>query len=303
MGEAMQAMVDASSFDAKDAQLLTALVQTDDDEEEIRQTTSRRMRPTQATPTPLNPGAPVYKNKSRGIVDTLRAILETAEANLAALRNTEMVSIKKFEKLKISIVHSIETDTKALTTYKESYSKSNTELVKFSQEKTEKKTELARDVQRTEELNKQFHDAEETNKAKVESQKREIRVLTKVIRLLVRQTRGAQQIKYRSVARRASADFMQLSSESTHQLIHAVHLVQTAAKTSRSTALAQLADKMSDAMSDASTDVDESADPFAMVRGMIKSMIDNLEKQSRKETTRDQFCRNEMKNVQEDLHT
>merc|ERR1719323_811232 len=108
--QALQVMVDASSFDAKDARMLTALVQTDDDEVEIRQSTSRSMRPP--------PRA--YKNRSRGIVDTLRTILETAQTNLAALRKTETTAVQEYERMKSTLQHSIETDTKAVSTYKES---------------------------------------------------------------------------------------------------------------------------------------------------------------------------------------
>jgi len=272
--------------------MLTALVQTDDDEVEIRQSTSRSMRPP--------PRA--YKNRSRGIVDTLRTILETAQTNLAALRKTETTAVQEYERMKSTLQHSIETDTKAVSTYKETYSESHSLVLQASQTKTTKKAELQDDLERTSELQKCVADESETYKAELESRKQELEAIRKAIRVLVKETKGAQQIKYGSVAAEASADFMQLSAESTHQLMGAVHLVQNAAKTTRSTALAQLADKMSDAMSDAATDADESANPFDLVKGMIKSMIETLEKQSRKETTRENFCRNEMKHVRADFH-
>merc|ERR1719436_106421 len=92
LAQAFTAMVQASMMSSADAARLTALVQQSGSSEDADDDEA-----------PGAPAATVYENQSGDIVDTLKSMLEKAEAQLDNARNKEASNVHVFEKLKQSL--------------------------------------------------------------------------------------------------------------------------------------------------------------------------------------------------------
>merc|ERR1719499_434122 len=88
IAQAMDALVRASAINSADAERLTALVQSQDSEDDASFGA---------------PAATVYESHSGGIVDTLESLLEKAEEQLAKARKQETSAAHNFEMLKQSL--------------------------------------------------------------------------------------------------------------------------------------------------------------------------------------------------------
>merc|ERR1740138_1197522 len=91
--QALGALVQANVFSSADANRLTALVQSDSDDDQ-------------------EPGAPdsaVYEAHTGGIIETLEGLLDKAKDQLDAARKKEQTSLYNFELLKQSLDDQIKT--------------------------------------------------------------------------------------------------------------------------------------------------------------------------------------------------
>merc|ERR1719210_1871903 len=88
VAQAMDVLVRASAVDSADAQRLTALVQSQESEDDISSGA---------------PAAAVYESHSGGIVETLEGLLDKAEAQPDKARKTETAAAHNFAMLKQSL--------------------------------------------------------------------------------------------------------------------------------------------------------------------------------------------------------
>lgn len=312
---ALEVMVDALSFDVKDAQMLTALVQRSNIKEDeasaahdgytslpsdteysvkvdpfvdskppklVELSVNRRRPPEYGQPV-------VYRHRSLGIIDTLVQLRECAEKNLEEIRTEERSAIMKFQHLSLSLKHSIKVETETATTYKQTETESHVKVVKTLLNKEAKTTALNSVTKKLEELNVEVQQEAEMHQVKIVNMKEELHILRKVMGILVRETKGGQNIKYKSITAMPEAGFLQLSSESSNQLNEVLHDVQSLARQSPSTRLVQFAERISQTMRG-----NFAEDKFKMIKEMIEKMIVQLGEESEKDATHKQYCDKEM---------
>merc|ERR1719478_1663554 len=105
--EALTAMVQASVFSSADAKRLTALAQTDEEDQDTGA-----------------PAAAVYESHSGGILDTLAGLLEKAESQLDEARAKETAAKNNFDMLKQSLSDEIKFANKDMAAAKKSLDES-----------------------------------------------------------------------------------------------------------------------------------------------------------------------------------
>merc|ERR1719498_570796 len=96
--QALKAMVSAEAISSSDGKRLTALVQSDSDEDDSGA-----------------PAAAVYESSSGGVVGVLNDLLEKANTELEGARATETASLQNYEMLKGSLTDQIKFATKEMT--------------------------------------------------------------------------------------------------------------------------------------------------------------------------------------------
>jgi len=135
--DALKVMVQASALSSADATRLTAMVQTENTEDDEQE--------------PGAPASAVYEGHSDGIIGTLEGLNEKAQGQLDEARKTETTNLHNFEMLKQSLTDSIEFANTDMDKAKKALSESQ-----------EKKAQAEGDLQATQK------DLDEDEKAKAQ---------------------------------------------------------------------------------------------------------------------------------------
>jgi len=271
--QAIGAVTDAAAFTASDKSKLIALVQSqdssDDDDEE------------QGAPAPNS-----YESQSGGIVDVLNSMKEKAEGELKELRKAESNAAQNFNMLKGSLDGQIGADTKDMGEEKSTKAANEEQKATDSGDLAMTEKDLA-EAQSS--LAKISHDCLQTaadHEATVASREEELKVIGVAKKILQETSSGAVSQSY---------DFLQVSSQMrTHtDLIKSevITAIKGLARTSHSSALAQLASKISVVMQYGGANQN---DVFAKIKGLVNDMIAKLEKEAEEDAAEKAYCDEEM---------
>jgi hypothetical protein len=258
--QSLGAIVDAAGFAAADKQRLMALVQSQDDDEELGA-----------------PGVAAYKTHSTGILDTLADMNEKAESKLAELRKAEKTAQHNFDMLKQSLVDQLAQDNSDMAATKAS---------KAADQESKAGAEGDLDVT-TSDLKNSQHVLATTQRtcmqvandhdSTVRSRNEELKAIADATKILQETTSGAEGQTY---------SLLQLSLGMSTRVDLArgevVTLVKKLARQHHSAALAQLASRIAAVVryGEASGD-----DPFVKVKSLINEMITKLQNEADAEAT------------------
>jgi len=270
----LSTLVDAASFSSKDAQRLTALVQStqnaDEDDGEFGA-----------------PSAAEYKGHSTGILDVLADLTEKAETQLSTLRNAEGSAAHNYAMLKQSLEDQLAADTKAMADTKSNKAAS-------SETKSVSEGDLAvtiadiksgDDALATSQSNCMTMAAD--HQGTVAARTEELKVIAQASSILKETTSGAVGQTY-SFIQQASASGIRTDADLARSEV--VTLVKKLARQQHDPALAQLASRIKAVMSFGAS----SSDPFGKVKAMIGDMIKKLEDSASTDATEKAYCDEEM---------
>jgi len=260
--KALRLLVEASSLTWADAKGISALVQTQQANDDA------------------DAGAPdpaVYQGQSGGIIDTLGDLLEKAESQLNELRNKETASLHEFQALKQSLEDKIKYETKEMAEAKQGIaaSKEKTATAEGDLEMTSKN--LAEDVTALSELHHECLSKAQDYEAETKSRGEELKAIATAKKVIQETTAGAADLSYGL----NQVSFLQTGGFKAVRFLHDLALKQ------KLPALAQLTMQMGAVMR-------TSDDPFAKVKGLISDMIESLEEQAEADAKEKAYCDKEL---------
>merc|ERR1719188_758151 len=173
LAQAFTAMVQASMMSSADAARLTALVQQSSSAEEADDDEA--------------PGAPagtVYENQSGDIVDTLKGMLEKAEAQLDNARNKETSNVHVFEKLKQSLEDEIRFATKDMSEARASLAAASEAKAGAQGDLTVTEKDLATDKEAKDDLHASCMEKAEDFEAETKSRGEELKALAEAKKVI-----------------------------------------------------------------------------------------------------------------------
>merc|ERR1719453_813055 len=213
-------MVQASVFSSADAKRLTALAQTDEDDE--------------------NAGAPaasVYESHSGGILDTLAGLLEKAEAQLEEARAKETSAKNNFEMLKQSLSDEIKFANKDMAAAKKSLDESAETKAKAEGDLSATTKELNEDTQALADLHHDCMTKSTDFEMETKSRNEELAAIAKAKEIIIEAT-SLSQVSLLQVTR------SRLTTGAGLSQYEAVRFFRDLARKQNSPAPAQLANRI-----------------------------------------------------------
>jgi len=269
--EALSVMVQASALSSADASRLTALVQTqqsDDDEET-------------GAPDPA-----AYKGHSDGIIGTLEGLTEKAETQLDKARKAESTAAQNYEMLKQSLTDEMKFANADMDKAKKGLAESQEKKATAEGDLEVTEKDLAEDIKTKSTLHQDCMSAAEEFELTTKSRGEELAALATAKKVIKESTGGAAGQTYFN-----QVSFMQLSSSADLANVEAIRFVRDLARKSKSPAMAQLASRMSSAIRLGAA---AGEDPFAKVKGLITDMIATLESEAEEDASQKAYCDKEM---------
>jgi chromosome segregation ATPase len=260
---ALSTVMDAAAFNIADKQQLTALVQSQDEDEEL--------------------GAPKvanYKSQSGSIVDVLEDLKEKAETKLDTVRKEYVQTKHNYNMMESSLESQIGADKKGLAEEKsqkaqaeESKATAETDLAAAVKNLAESKDNMANG-------NSMCMQTAADHDASLADRTEELKVIAQAKKIVTESTGGAAYL------------FLQFSNGGlrTHEDLVGVEVVTAVkrlAKQQHSSALTQLASKISAVLQ---YGAGAGADPFAKVKGLLEAMITKLEKEAGEASEEKAYC-------------
>merc|ERR1740121_1776164 len=271
--QALSIMVQASMLNTADAQRLTALVQSEQEEDDVGA-----------------PDAAVYKGHSAGIIETMEGLLEKAQSQLDEARKTEQKDIYNFDLLKQSLEDQIKFGKADLAKSHKSSASSGEKKAAAEGDLAVTTKELNGDISELADLHHNCMTKASVFEAETKSRAEELKALAEAKKVLVSTTSGATELSYGL----AQVSFLQQSSSASN--FQAVRFIRELAKKQKSAALAQLARRMASVHGD---------DQFTKVKTLISDMISRLEAEGEADATHEAYCDKEIaeSNVKHDDKT
>merc|ERR1719428_2182415 len=269
--EALSVMVQASALSSADASRLTALVQSqqsDDDEET-------------GAPDPA-----AYKGHSDGIIGTLEGLTEKAETQLDKARKAESTAAQNYEMLKQSLTDEMKFANADMDKAKKGLAESQEKKATAEGDLEVTEKDLAEDIKTKSTLHQDCMSAAEEFELTTKSRGEELAALATAKKVIKESTGGAAGQTYFN-----QVSFMQLSSSADLANVEAIRFVRDLARKSKSPAMAQLASRMSSAIRLGAA---AGEDPFAKVKGLITDMIATLESEAEEDASQKAYCDKEM---------
>jgi len=259
--KAFSVMVQASVFSSADANRLTALVQSsnDDDDSEFGA-----------------PAAAVYESKSGSIVDTLQGLSDKAQEQLSNAQKKESAAKNNYDMLKQSLDDEVKFANKELGGAKKSLAASEEGKATAQGDLTVTQKDLGEDIDTLAGLHHECLTKSTDFEAEVKSRAEELKAINIAKDAL--KNSGA------------AASFLQIaSSDEPSKLVF--HFVRDLARKQNDQSLAQLASRISSAVR-LSSSLKE--DPFAKVKGLISDMLKKLEADGAADASHKAYCDKEM---------
>merc|ERR1719343_688201 len=269
LAQALSVMVDAAMLRTSDAAKLTAFVQS-----------AQKQEDTDSDEELGAPAADVYKSHSSDILDTLEDLLDRAESQLTALRQSETSNRQNFEMLKQSLEDEVAVATKDMNAAKKNLAGSAERKSTADGDLKVTSKELASDEGVKANLHQTCLSRAEEFEVETKSRGEELKALAEAKRVIKEATGMA-------------ASFLQVersgvSSRADLTNFEAVRVVRDLARKQKSSVLAQLASRMDAAMR-------SNGDSFSKIKGLISDMIERLEAEAGADATKKAYCDKELK--------
>jgi len=278
--EALTVMLQASAISSDDASRLTALVQSNDSDEDSELGA---------------PAAKVYGSHSGGIVDTLQGLYDKAGAQLESATKKEMNAKANFNLLKQSLTDEIRFANKDMAEAKKNLAQAQGDKATAEGDLSVTAADLKEDQADKGTLGHDCMGKSQDFEAETRSRAEELKALAAAKDAIESKTGGADSISY---------SFLQLSQDTNLKLksgvdlanFEAVRFIRDLARKDNSPALAQLASRMASAIRFGTS---SGEDPFAKVRGLISEMIATLEQDGQADASHKAYCDKQIGETQE----
>jgi len=265
MVQALGAVVDAAGFQSSDKNRLVALVQNQNDDEELGA-----------------PAAAVYESKAGGIVDVLADMKDKAEGELGDLRKAENSAKHNFDMLKQSLDDQISADSTDLKQEKNALAAAQEGKATAEGDLSVTKKELAAAQNELATASAECMQVAADHEATVAARAEELAVIAKAKKILEETSGGGVEQSY---------SFLQVTSRAQLKSSEVVAVIKKLAHDQHSSSLAQLASRIAAVAKYGSG---SSEDPFAKIKGLITDMIAKLEKEAEEDATEKAYCDEEM---------
>jgi len=267
---ALAAMVKAEAISGGDGKKLTALLQSNEDDDDVNA-----------------PAATAFENSagSGNIIDSLNGLLDKANSQLEDARSTEKSSLQNFEMLAMSLKDQMKYANKELDEAKKA--KAEAEEYKGTAEGDLgiTTTDLNEDVSTLASLHHDCMSKASEFEIEVTSRSEELKALAEAKKIVIEATSLSQ----------TSESFLQLSTRTDLVDFEAVRYVRDLAKKQHSNALAQLASRMDTTVRFGGSNKE---DVFAKIKVMVNDMIAKLEAEAAADATEKAFCDKEVPEAQ-----
>merc|ERR1719162_1011292 len=267
IAQALNVMVEASAMSSADANRLTALVQSSQDESGAGA-----------------PDAAVYEGHSGDIIDTLQGLLDKAEAQLADARKTETANHQNFQMLQQSLEDEIKFGNSDMDNAKKGLATSEGSKATAEGGLSVTNKDLAADTETLGDLHQECMTKSQAYEAEVKSRDEELKALAAAKKAIAVNTGAANSLEYDL----AQTSFLQVSSNAVES---ASRFVWRLAQKQSSPALAQLASRISTAVKSSAR---SGQDPFAKIKGLISDMIARLESEADADASHKAYCDKEL---------
>jgi len=265
MVQALGAVVDAAGFQSSDKNRLVALVQNQNDDEELGA-----------------PAAQVYESKAGGIVDVLADMKDKAEGELGDLRKAENSAKHNFNMLKQSLDDQISADSTDLKQEKNALAAAQEGKATAEGDLSVTKKELAAAQNELATASAECMQVAADHEATVAARAEELAVIAKAKKILEETSGGGVEQSY---------SFLQVTNRAQLKSSEVVAVIKKLAHDQHSSSLAQLASRIAAVAKYGSGSSD---DPFAKIKGLITDMIGKLEKEAEEDATEKAYCDEEM---------
>jgi hypothetical protein len=264
---ALNALVQASAVDHADANKLTALLQSQSNNDDQDEETGA-------------PAAANYDNQSGGILDILTDLQSKAEDDLAEARKAESESLQNFDMKKGALSDEVKFASKNLEESKKEKAASEEAKAKASGDLASSSKDLAQDQKTLSELHADCQSKAADFESETATRGEELKALATAKKIIKEATSLVQ---------------VSLLQESSHtsEVAEVVKQVRTLATAQKSTPLAKLASRMEALLQRGG------ANPFGKVVGMVKDMISKLETEAEQEASQKAFCDKALKEANE----
>merc|ERR1719433_2515141 len=264
LAKALGVVLDAAAFPSQDQAKLTALVQSQQNED--------------ADDLALGaPAGAAYKTHCSGILDVLEDLKEKAEGQLSDLRKAEANTAHNFAMLKQSLEDKVAADTKDREDEKAGRASADEAKVTAEADLGMTSKSLASSKEQLATAQSTCLTVAADHEATVAARKEELGVIAEARKILQDTSSGAVSQTYSLLQIRTRSDLV--GSE-------VVTAVKHLAKQQHSAALAQLASRIAAVLRFGSA----GGDPFAKVKGLIQNMIAKLEKEAGADATEKAYC-------------
>jgi len=267
--QALASMVSAEAISSSDGKKLTALLQSNTDDDDSGA-----------------PAAAVFENSagSGNILDSLNGLLEKANSELEGARAAEKGAAQNFEMLAMSLNDQIKFANKELAQAKAGKAESEEYKGTAVGDLGVTTTDLQEDISTLAGVHHDCMTKASEFEVEVTSRGEELKALATAKKIVIEATSLAQ-----------TDSFLQLSTRSDLVSFEAVRYVRDLAKKQHSTALAQLASRMDTTVRFGGGN---KADVFGKIKGLLNDMIAKLEAEAEADATEKAFCDKEVPEAQ-----
>lgn len=279
--QALSILVDAAAISAKDGGKLTALLQDNQQTQDGDEDTSVGA-----------PEAAAYEGHSGNIIETLRSLMEKADAQLDEARKKETSAVNNYQMLKQSLLDDIKIATKDLDNAKKGLAKSSETKAVAEGDHVVTTKDLKEDIAALADLHRDCVGKAQDFEAASTSRGEELKALAEAKKVIAESTGGADKIAYGlNQVSLLQVHRSKLASSADVVQFEVVRHIRDLARNQHSRSLAQLAARMTAVMRSSSR---AGEDPFAKVTGLITDMISKLEAAAASDATEKAYCDKEL---------
>jgi len=265
--QSLSLVVDAAGFAAQDQKKLVALVQAQQEDEDMGA-----------------PAAAAHKSQSGGILDVLDDLKDKAETELAEARKAESKTKHNYGMMKQSLDDQMAADTKTLNEEKSAKEHAGEEKATAEGDLSVTVADLKENQEALATANSDCMTTAADHEATAAARDEELKVIATAEKILREAT-----FLQTSFLQMASSSKMRTRVDLANSEV--LNLVKKLARDHHSSALAQLASRIAVV---ARYGHKNGGDPFAKVKGLISDMISKLEKEAESEATEKAYCDEEM---------